>query len=44
MSAAPDGTTGEVRSFHPLDRIRLTWLGAGNCLQSVPGYGFTVRA
>ena len=20
-----DGTTGEVRSFHPLDRIRLTW-------------------
>ncbi len=21
----PDGTTGEVRSFHPLDRIRLTW-------------------
>lgn len=22
---APDGTTGEVRSFHPLDRIRLTW-------------------
>jgi len=21
----PDGTTGEVRSFHPLDRIRRTW-------------------
>jgi uncharacterized protein YndB with AHSA1/START domain len=20
-----DGTVGEVRSFHPLDRIRLTW-------------------
>ncbi|TVT30316.1 SRPBCC domain-containing protein, partial [Amycolatopsis rhizosphaerae] len=24
-----DGITGEIRSFHPLDRVRLTWRPSG---------------
>ena len=29
LYATADGTTGEVRSFHPENRIRLTWQPAG---------------